>query len=46
MKEQGRRKKDTPTANTGIVCSSRLPASDVRGLWLEREFQRPSSFLL
>ena len=38
------RKKDATILNTGIVCSRTIPASDVRGLFYDREFQRPPSF--
>jgi len=44
LKAEPGRKKDEPILNTGIVCSSTIPAPDVRGLWLDREFQRPPSF--
>ena len=40
----GRWKKGTTIFTTGIICSSTLPAPDVRGLRLDRDFQRPSSF--
>jgi len=38
------RKKGAAILNTGIVCSSTISASDVRGLLYDREFQRPPSF--
>jgi hypothetical protein len=37
-------KKGAAILNTGIVCSRTIPASDVRGLLYDREFQRPASF--
>jgi len=37
-------KKGATILTTGIVCSRTIPASAVRGLWLDREFQRPASF--
>ncbi len=40
----GGTKKDATILNTGIVCSRTIPASAVRGLRFDREFQRPPSF--
>jgi len=44
MNGRARQKKDATILNTGITCSKAIPASAVRGLYLDREFQRPASF--
>ena len=44
MVGQDKKKTHLTILNTGITCSKAIPASAVRGLYLDREFQRPASF--